>query len=110
MKGILSTRNVRRIFCCASFTTQACLMILVAFVIDKFYSVLILTFAVGAGAFSLSGYAVNHLDIAPAYASIIWGISNTLGSVPGIVSPLLTGYIVTTPVSFIILSVKKHLI
>ncbi|KAL7051890.1 hypothetical protein ACKWTF_004683 [Chironomus riparius] len=97
MKGILSTRNVRRIFCCGSFAIQACLMILVAFVIDKFYSVLILTFAVGAGAFSLSGYAVNHLDIAPKYASIIWGISNTLGSVPGIVSPLLAGYIVTTP-------------
>lgn len=38
---------------------------------------------------------VNHLDIAPNYASILMGVSNTIGSIPGIVSPLITGVIVT---------------
>lgn len=41
------------------------------------------------------------LDIAPNYASILMGISNTFGTVPGIVSPLISGYIVHTPVSAI---------
>jgi len=37
----------------------------------------------------------NLTDIAPNYASILMGISNTIGSIPGIVSPIITGYIVT---------------
>lgn len=40
-------------------------------------------------------FRVNALDIAPKYASIIIGISNTFGTVPGILSPILTGYLVT---------------
>lgn len=74
-------------------------MLLAAFLLDPVYSVVLLTVGVGIGAFSLSGFTVNHLDIAPKYASILMGISNTFGSMPGIVSPLLTGFIVTTPVS-----------
>lgn len=73
-------------------------MLLAAFLLDPTYSVVLLTVAVGVGAFSLSGFTVNHLDIAPQYASILMGISNTFGTIPGIVSPLLTGFIVTTPV------------
>lgn len=42
---------------------------------------------------------VNHLDIAPQHASVLMGISNTFATVPGIVSPTLTGYIVQNKVS-----------
>lgn len=73
-------------------------MLLAAFLLDPVYSVVLLTIAVGIGAFSLSGFTVNHLDIAPKYASVLMGISNTFGNIPGIVSPILTGYIVSTPV------------
>jgi ACS family sodium-dependent inorganic phosphate cotransporter len=38
---------------------------------------------------------VNPLDLAPQYSSIILGISNTIATIPGILSPLLTGHIVT---------------
>lgn len=75
-------------------------MLLAAFIMHKTYSVVLLTIGVGIGAFSLSGFTVNHLDIAPNYASILMGISNTFGTVPGIVSPLISGYIVHTPVGF----------
>jgi hypothetical protein len=30
-------------------------------------------------------------DIAPAYAGIVFGISNTLATIPGIVSPYIVG-------------------
>lgn len=39
-------------------------------------------------------FRLNHLDIAPQHASVLLGISNTFGTIPGIVSPALTGYIV----------------
>lgn len=54
--------------------------------------------------FSISYYnSANHLDIAPDYASVLLGISNTFGTIPGIVSPLLTSYIVDKKVMLIFL-------
>lgn len=99
VKAILTTTQVRRYFNCSSFLGQTVFMMLAAFMLHPTYSVVLLTIGVGIGAFSLSGFTVNHLDIAPDYSSILMGISNTFGTVPGIVSPLLTGYIVSTPVS-----------
>lgn len=43
-------------------------------------------------------FSVNHLDIAPQHASVLMGISNTVATLPGILSPILSGYVVTTPV------------
>ncbi|KAG4077120.1 hypothetical protein HA402_016107 [Bradysia odoriphaga] len=97
VKSILTTSQVRRYFNCLSFLGQTVFMLLAAFIVHKTYSVVLLTIGVGIGAFSLSGFTVNHLDIAPNYASILMGISNTFGTVPGIVSPLISGYIVHTP-------------
>lgn len=39
-------------------------------------------------------FSVNHLDIAPQFASVLMGISNTVATLPGIISPILTGRIV----------------
>lgn len=48
--------------------------------------------------FVLNFIRVNHLDIAPPHASVLMGYSNTFATVPGIISPALTGYIVTNSV------------
>jgi ACS family sodium-dependent inorganic phosphate cotransporter-like MFS transporter 5 len=42
-----------------------------------------------------SGWLVNHLDIAPPYAGLLMGISNTFGTVPGFVAPQVTDMITT---------------
>lgn len=38
-----------------------------------------------------SGFNVNHLDIAPRYASILMGISNGVGTLSGMICPLIVG-------------------
>lgn len=43
--------------------------------------------------FSRGGFAVNHMDIAPEFAGVIMGISNTAGTVAGIVGVAFTGYL-----------------
>ena len=48
------------------------------------YSVTCLIIAVGFSGFAISGINVNHLDIAPRYASILMGISNGVGIFAGI--------------------------
>lgn len=49
--------------------------------------------ALGLGSFALSGYASNHLDIAPRYAGALMGLSNTAGTLPGVIGVAVTGYI-----------------
>ena len=44
--------------------------------------------------FAWAGFSINHLDIAPQYAAILMGVSNTIGTIPGIISPAITGFIV----------------
>ena len=62
-------------------------------------AVVCLTLAVGGGGFAFSGFFVNHLDIAPPYAGLLFGLSNMVATLPGIISPLLTGVVVQHPVS-----------
>ena len=47
--------------------------------------------ALGAG--STGGFAVNHMDIAPKHAGTLMGITNTAGTIPGIVGVFLSGMI-----------------
>jgi len=94
VKGYLTTTQVRRYFNCGAFLAQTVFMMLAAYLLHPVGSVICITIAVGLGAFAWSGFAVNHLDVAPNHASILMGISNTFATIPGIVSPLLTGFIV----------------
>jgi len=56
-------------------------------------SIAFLTIGYGLGGISMSGYGPNMIDIIPEYAGILMGISNTIGTLPGIVGVSLTGYI-----------------
>jgi MFS family permease len=56
-----------------------------------------LALSVGIGGFANSGFAANHLDIAPQYAGILLGFGNTIATIPGIVAPMVVGAIVSPP-------------
>jgi ACS family sodium-dependent inorganic phosphate cotransporter len=49
---------------------------------------------VGAGA--AGGYAPNILDLSAYFGGLLMGISNTVATIPGIVSPIITGLVVTS--------------
>ena len=50
-----------------------------------------LCLSVGMSGFGQAGFIMNHVDIAPQYASILMGMTNTAAALPGILSPSLTG-------------------
>ncbi|XP_072912800.1 sialin isoform X3 [Hemitrygon akajei] len=52
-------------------------------------AVLFLTLSSALGGFSISGFNINHLDIAPSYAGILLGITNTFATIPGMVGPVI---------------------
>jgi ACS family sodium-dependent inorganic phosphate cotransporter len=56
--------------------------------------------AAGTLAITTSGFAPNSLDIAPRHADVIWGISLTFATLPGILGVFLTGWLVERTGSF----------
>ena len=52
--------------------------------------------ALGALAMTWGGFISNHLDIAPRYADVLMGITNTAGTIPGVVGVAVTGWLVDT--------------
>ena len=54
---------------------------------------------VAASGLMHSGYNVNMLDIAPRYACIIMGLTNTVGTITGFLSPMMVGFITVNKVS-----------
>ncbi|XP_067000877.2 sialin [Anabrus simplex] len=93
-RDILNLTNLRKVFTCGAFLSQTIFMLLAAFLLTPAGAVTSLTIAVGLGAFAWSGFSVNHLDVAPQHASVLMGLSNTVATLPGMISPSITGYIV----------------
>lgn len=93
-RKILSTTSVRKIFTCGAFLSQTVFMVLAAQLNSATGIIACITVAVGLGGFCWSGFGVNHLDLAPQHAGVLMGITNTLGTVPGMLSPVITGFVV----------------
>ncbi|KAG7299633.1 hypothetical protein JYU34_016620 [Plutella xylostella] len=93
--GKLSRTNIRKLFNCGAFVAQTVFMVSAAYATSVVGCVACLTIAVGLGGFAWAGFAVNHLDIAPPHAGVLMGLSNTVATLPGIISPPLAGSIVT---------------
>jgi ACS family sodium-dependent inorganic phosphate cotransporter len=61
---------------------------------DAVTAVVLLSIGLGLASFTFAGAGCNHLDISPRHAGIIFGISNTAATVPGIIGVALTGFMV----------------
>ncbi|KAB0797496.1 hypothetical protein PPYR_08489 [Photinus pyralis] len=94
-KKIFNVTQVRKIFTCGAYVGQAVFMIMAVYILTPAGSITCVSIAAGLGGLIWAGFGVNHLDIAPQHASVLMGISNTFASIPGIISPILSGYIVT---------------
>ncbi|XP_064383500.1 sialin-like [Halichondria panicea] len=94
----LSTTTVRKIFTSASFLGGSIFLLLCGyFGTDTLSAVLLLSVAVGSTGFSLAGFNINHLDIAPRFAGVLMGITNSAGTIPGFVGPVVAKSIAVEP-------------
>lgn len=83
----------RKLFNCGGFGLEGLFFLFVAHSTTAFGALTALTFGVAFSGFAISGYNVNHLDIAPRYASILMGISNGIGTLAGILCPNAIDYL-----------------
>ena len=63
-------------------------------------AVALATISLAGTGMSTGGFVVNHIDIAPRYAGILMGLSNTFATLPGIIGVAATGFILQTTGSF----------
>ncbi|CAK9296157.1 unnamed protein product [Gordionus sp. m RMFG-2023] len=68
---------------------EAVFLLVIGYTNNTRSAITALTLAVGFSGFAISGFNVNHLDIAPKYASILMGISNGIGTLAGMICPIV---------------------
>lgn len=86
-----SVTRVRRWMQCIGLLGGAACFLLASLATTPISALLCMCGALGFGGMCFSGFAVNHLDIAPRHADILWGITNTAGTLPGIIGVTATG-------------------
>jgi ACS family sodium-dependent inorganic phosphate cotransporter len=98
-RGIDLTRIRKSMQTFGLLGSSACLL-LAGNAASPLFSVLLMCGALGALGFTWSGFLPNHLDIAPRYADVLMGITNTAGTVPGIFAVAITGWLVDVSGSY----------
>ncbi|XP_034965498.2 sialin isoform X2 [Zootoca vivipara] len=89
-KHNMPTVCVRKTFTLIGMIGPAVFLVAAGFIgCDYEMAVAFVTISTTLGGFSTSGYSINHLDIAPSYAGILLGITNSFGTIPGMVGPVV---------------------
>jgi ACS family sodium-dependent inorganic phosphate cotransporter len=94
LKRGTSATVVRKLMQCIGLLGGASFLLLLPLATSATIGVLLMSGAAGTLAFCLAGFGPNCFDIAPRYADVIWGMSNTFGTIPGIVGVAVTGWLV----------------
>jgi ACS family sodium-dependent inorganic phosphate cotransporter len=87
------TTLVRKSMQTIGFGGAAVTLIAVGWVQDAVFAIALMSLGSIFSAFGSCGFAVNHLDIAPRHAGVLMGLSNTAGTVPGVIGVTVSGWI-----------------
>lgn len=95
VKKLLTVTQVRKYFITVALTLQMIFILIAAYLESQpVLNIFCISLGIGFGAFTYSGVGINYVDLAPRFAPIIGGMGNTFATVCGILSPILTGFIV----------------
>ncbi|HLX37831.1 MAG TPA: ACS family MFS transporter [Candidatus Binataceae bacterium] len=100
MRGGYRTVTVRKTLQNVSFIGGSLPLLLLPSVSSPIQAIILVTLSVACNGFGTGAFAANHLDIAPRYAGILMGISNTVATVPGIIGVAATGFVLRATGSF----------
>jgi ACS family sodium-dependent inorganic phosphate cotransporter len=96
----LALTTVRKLLQVSAFAIGATPLLFLPHAHSPAMAVTLVTLSIGGTALGAGGFAVNHLDVAPRYAGILMGLSNTFATLPGIIGVAATGFIVEATGSF----------
>lgn len=89
-KWNFSTICVRRTFTLIGMVGPAVFLVAAGYIGCNYsLAVAFLSISTALAGFNSSGLSINHLDIAPSYAGILLGITNTFATIPGMIGPII---------------------
>ncbi|XP_052760333.1 uncharacterized transporter slc-17.2-like isoform X2 [Mya arenaria] len=92
--GWMNTTRTRKVFQTIAFLGAGGCLVATGYCTceNRSVAVALLSLAVMCMGFGRAGYVVNHVDFAPKYAGLLFGITNTIATIPGMVAPIYAGY------------------
>jgi len=99
IRGV-SVGRTRKVMQSAAFAMGALPLLALAWAGSPAEATALVALSAASSSLGLSAYGVNHLDIGPAHAGVLMGISNTIATIPGIVGVAAAGWIVQETGSF----------
>ncbi|MFT6432254.1 MAG: ACS family sodium-dependent inorganic phosphate cotransporter [Candidatus Azotimanducaceae bacterium] len=93
IKSGMDVTFVRKLMQTIAFGGLATCLLLISTVDTVWAAIGILCLGKVFSAAGVGGYAVNHMDISPRHAGTLMGITNTAGTIPGIIGVFITGLI-----------------
>jgi len=95
-RGILSTIVIRKINTFIGLWVTGACVVLAAYVgCQAELAVFLFALAAGLNLLTVPGCKSGMVDIAPAYAGIVFAVANTMGNIPGFVAPAVVGSLLT---------------
>jgi ACS family sodium-dependent inorganic phosphate cotransporter len=85
---------VRKLMQCSAVAGAGTFLLLLQLAPNATTAMLLMCCATGTMSLCLSGFAANPFDVAPKYADVVWGLSNTAGTLPGIIGVAVTGWLI----------------
>uniref|UniRef100_A0AAV2K5W5 Major facilitator superfamily (MFS) profile domain-containing protein n=1 Tax=Knipowitschia caucasica TaxID=637954 RepID=A0AAV2K5W5_KNICA len=92
-RRVFSVTVTRKLFTAVGLVLPSVFLVCVTYIgCSHVYTVAFLTLSTTTGGISAAGVYMNQMDIAPRFAGFLLGITNTFGTIPGVVAPIVTGY------------------
>ncbi len=90
----VATAKVRKAMQVAGLSGAAVFLLLSRDAASALHAVVLLSLAMGMLGLCYSGFGPNHLEIAPRHADVLFGVTNTFATIPGVVGVAITGWLV----------------
>ena len=93
---------IRKLMQVIGFGGFALVLAVVGYVESIPLAIGLMTVGNAIGAFAMGGWGSNHMDIAPRHAGTLMGLTNTAGTLPGIIGVFISGLILEWTGSWIL--------
>lgn len=96
----MSVTFVRKLMQSAGLAGSAAFLVAMPQAMSAETATMLLCGALGANALTMAGFAPNHLDLSPTHAPALISLTNSAGTLPGIIGVFVTGWIVDSTCSY----------
>ena len=96
--------RVRKLMMTIAFGGLGTALLVVGHVHTAWMAIAVMAAGNALGSFVVGGFSVNHMDIAPRHAGTLMGLTNTAGTLPGVIGVYVSGVILQATGSWTLVS------